>query len=771
MPVVQARLDLPVRKTRSKAGKTAKPVEVEEISGGEETTRTSSRTRGKMLQPASDPETLIRTPRSRRKAAAAPSTPSKSPLKRPGSGKSELEAAIQLSPSKLAKTPLKPRRDLKENLPSLGLSPCSGLAKLALNSPRQPLQVSSRKNKALVSPVKKAELFSPPKMTAQSICDLLDSPVKPKVTPAPPRTPSRHSLVPSPAKSLFPSTSPRQLTSNQLEDLLCSPKAQVKSQALSKTPSKASTHLFLSPSKPAPRSRTPAKSPSRQSLVPTPTKTLFPTNSPRRITTQQLEDLLCSPAKSPAKLVTRSPRKPLTPMKHCSSSSPVKRTALFSPVKAAPPPPKPITTPLFQADVSQFQHARAALHTGTPTYLLCREEQVDTMSKWLDKHLVEGKPGSMYVSGAPGTGKTATLTHLLNNKTAKYKSIFINCMVLKSSIAIYREVAKQLAPKLTPKTEKDALKVIETAITTGKTMTLLVLDEVDQLDNKNQSVLYTVFEWPALQSSTLALVGIANSLDLTDRVLPRLQVSPAYKPTLLHYPPYTKQQIIDILTARLKEGGETGLHPVITPRAIAYLAGKISSLSGDLRKALDVCRRALELAETVARKQTLLKPMNPRGLASPSQSPRKGYKNPKMLPQIGQVDMPQIMKVVNQVYGSQVTASLGTKGEGLPIKQKILIASLLLMVKKGRSKEVTLGKLSETFTKILRKRQLEPEHESACVGMIEMLESRGMVSYACKGAPRMAKVSLRMDEDEVALALGDKAMLAGILEDVACIAK
>ena len=55
--------------------------------------------------------------------------------------------------------------------------------------------------------------------------------------------------------------------------------------------------------------------------------------------------------------------------------------------------------------------------------------------------------------------------------------------------------------------------------------------------------------------------------------------------------------------------------------------------------------------------------------------------------------------------------------------------------------------------------------------MVEMLESRGMVTYLCKGAPRMAKVSLRMDEDEVASALSDKAMLAGILEDVHCIAK
>ena len=69
------------------------------------------------------------------------------------------------------------------------------------------------------------------------------------------------------------------------------------------------------------------------------------------------------------------------------------------------------------------------------------------------------------------------------------------------------------------------------------------------------------------------------------------------------------------------------------PRAIVYLEGKISSLSGDIRKALDVCRRSLELAETQARKQ-----VPPRCLSSPTQ--------------IGQVDLPQIRQVVNQVYGS-----------------------------------------------------------------------------------------------------------------------
>merc|ERR1719187_1000204 len=171
-------------------------------------------------------------------------------------------------------------------------------------------------------------------------------------------------------------------------------------------------------------------------------------------------------------------------MKHCT---PVKRTALFSPVKAAPSSPKPAPAPLFQADVSQFQSARAALHTGTPSQLLCREEQVGELKAWLRDHLEAARPGSIYISGAPGTGKTASLTHLLSKIYTQYKYIFINCMVLKSSIAIYREVAKQLCPKKEVKTERDALKVIEASIQSSGSMILLVLDEVDQLESKDQS--------------------------------------------------------------------------------------------------------------------------------------------------------------------------------------------------------------------------------------------------------------------------------------------
>jgi len=101
---------------------------------------------------------------------------------------------------------------------------------------------------------------------------------------------------------------------------------------------------------------------------------------------------------------------------------------------------------------------------------------------------------------------------------------------------------------------------------------LLVLDEIDQLCCKNQSVLYTIFEWPAKRDSKLVLVGIANALDLTDRILPRLQARCELRPELMHFAPYTKQQIIEIFTERLRQDIKSDL---FSPVAIQLLAGKI----------------------------------------------------------------------------------------------------------------------------------------------------------------------------------------------------
>jgi cell division control protein 6 len=49
------------------------------------------------------------------------------------------------------------------------------------------------------------------------------------------------------------------------------------------------------------------------------------------------------------------------------------------------------------------------------------------------------------------------------------------------------------------------------------------LDEVDHLMTKDQSILYRIFEWTALPNSSCVVIGMANTLDLTGRFLPRLK--------------------------------------------------------------------------------------------------------------------------------------------------------------------------------------------------------------------------------------------------------
>lgn len=52
---------------------------------------------------------------------------------------------------------------------------------------------------------------------------------------------------------------------------------------------------------------------------------------------------------------------------------------------------------------------------------------------------------------------------------------------------------------------------------------------------------------------SLEMLGIANSLDLTDRLLPRLQLKPEHKPHLLRFSPYNRDQMMSIVNERSVE--------------------------------------------------------------------------------------------------------------------------------------------------------------------------------------------------------------------------
>ncbi|NXA44299.1 CDC6 protein, partial [Eudromia elegans] len=285
----------------------------------------------------------------------------------------------------------------------------------------------------------------------------------------------------------------------------------------------------------------------------------------------------------------------------------------------------------FPGAGSRYQEAKRLLHTAVPERLLARERETGEIRRFLREHVCAGKPGSLYISGAPGTGKTACVGRVLQDcqeELASSRTVVLNCMSLSSSQGVFAAVAARLGlPARAP--ARELARSLEKQLTAKGPMVLLVLDELDQLDSKGQDVLYTVFEWPWLPGSRLVLIGgwrrvgagpvppraraelalpagMANALDLTERGLARLQARPGCRPRLLPFAPYSREQLITILQERL---GQVAGAPVLDGSALQFCARKVSSVSGDARKALDVCRRALELLERDARSQTLLKPL------------------------------------------------------------------------------------------------------------------------------------------------------------------
>lgn len=278
---------------------------------------------------------------------------------------------------------------------------------------------------------------------------------------------------------------------------------------------------------------------------------------------------------------------------------------------------------------------------------------------------------------------------------------------------------------------------------------LLVLDEIDQLDSKNQKVLYTIFEWPLKPDNKIVLIGIANALDFTDRTLPRLQSHLTIKPKLMYFAPYTKQQIIEIFNERLKSSCVADVFP---PAALQMLAAKVSAVSGDVRRALDISRRAIELAEQT-KTNNILKPKN---------------ENHQEVPKT--VELKQVVAVLNAVFGTSQNLNEEVE-DSFPLQQKLLLCSLILMLKKGKNRDILVGKLHEVYRKVCKKRNIQAVDQSEFVGLCSLIETRGILRVHGKKAPQLNKVCLEWDEDEVSDVLSDKRLLSSVLEDVSVLGK
>ncbi|SPO27632.1 related to Cell division control protein 18 [Ustilago trichophora] len=260
----------------------------------------------------------------------------------------------------------------------------------------------------------------------------------------------------------------------------------------------------------------------------------------------------------------------------------------------------------------------------------------------------DSEAACLYVCGLPGTGKTALVRSVLNSlsESASCSSAprvaFVNCMTLSHPRLIFGKVLQALGSNAAEgQSDAVAEQALSTLIRQGNQRILIVLDEMDHLlqSRAHQNILYKIFSWTsncnaestsgARGGPACSLIGIANSLDLTERFVPLL-ASKGASPALLHFRPFEANEIVSVIRDRLsglherydeveveveeemhQDRSSAALAPqdslaLFTPTAVELLAKKIAGATGDLRKALDAARLAVELVEGEQRKKALV---------------------------------------------------------------------------------------------------------------------------------------------------------------------
>ncbi|KAI9595307.1 P-loop containing nucleoside triphosphate hydrolase protein [Syncephalis fuscata] len=421
-------------------------------------------------------------------------------------------------------------------------------------------------------------------------------------------------------------------------------------------------------------------------------------------------------------------------------------------------------------------------------------KQVLTRSVAATKIIGRVEERALYISGQPGTGKTALLTEIVKEmdqemttttKQQGMRKIYLNCMSLVDPKDVYRRLLESLPNSCVGNgiSLDDPVQAMRQIVLgeRRKTLIVVILDEIDHLLTKDQNVLYRLFEWAAQPNAHLVLVGIANALDLTERFLPLLCAKNC-EPQLLNFNPYSVNDIIGILNERLQEATQStdktateksDKSLLIQRTAIELCARKVASATGDLRKAMDVFRQAIELAEhdymtkqRAAQSSASTKSSTPlKAIATPqpSVSAPVSVSAPLAEPRPS-VTVSHMLKVLSGVFGSASVQVIRTIG----FQQKLVLGAFLRLSEAHRRRDATVGQLFDAYLSLCQSQKaITPVTRSEFYDLLGMLEaSNGLVTFGKRHLQeeRTQRIQLNAQPDDIRLAFRNEALLQQMLD-------
>ncbi|KAJ2782929.1 Origin recognition complex, subunit 1 [Coemansia javaensis] len=390
------------------------------------------------------------------------------------------------------------------------------------------------------------------------------------------------------------------------------------------------------------------------------------------------------------------------------------------------------------AGQSIYEAARSRLHvSAVPNALPCREDEFAEIYGHLYSAVEERTSMCMYISGVPGTGKTATVHEVIRalqesaeeGEVPVFQYIELNGMKMTEPAQAYSQLWQAISgDKATPKHAAQLLERHFGTPSPRRHTYVVLVDELDLLVTKSQSIMYNFFDWPHRPHAKLVVVAIANTMDLPERMLHH-KVSSRLGLARINFQPYSHQQLMAIVQSRL-EGCAA-----FDPDAIELCARKISAVSGDARRALDVCRRAVEVVEA----EWLRAPKRATGKKQPQQQQQ----------QQPLVTMMVIDRAIKEMYASGHIAFIQSASR----QQKVFLVALRAAVRKAGVPEVSLGDVAFIHRQLCQMHDLAlPSHDQIAKICAQLGASRCILAESSILDVHQ-QVRLAVAEDDITVAL------------------
>lgn len=268
-----------------------------------------------------------------------------------------------------------------------------------------------------------------------------------------------------------------------------------------------------------------------------------------------------------------------------------------------------------------FKNREFLRPTYTPDHLPHRDRQIQHLARILAAPLRGETPSNILIYGKPGTGKTATVKHVVREleraseaTVFKVRPVYVNCEMVNTHYRILAKLSDTFLEELAKEKGKDFLRSLRLPQRVPRTgwpidevyrsllksldqerqLCVIILDEIDRLVRRGgDEILYGLTRINSeLVNSKVSVIGISNDLNFLDFLDARVRSSLGQEEIV--FPPYNANQLRDILYERAEIGF---VDEVLDPRVIPFCAAHAAREHGDARRALDLLRVSGEVAE------------------------------------------------------------------------------------------------------------------------------------------------------------------------------